>query len=687
MAHLDTLIDRIADSKLRSEIQEQINKLAAKTSFGLVFEEHRPETVALPGFEVSRGGKVAFKDKSRAGIWVVTEIAGNKATLMNQDDRKERVAATLDELVVIREFGDPIYPGLKSVGRVEGGGEKPFHTVINAENHHALEMLQYVLAGKVDLIYLDPPYNTGNSEWKYNDNYIADGDDYRHSKWLSFMSRRLKLARKLLTPSGRLVISIGSDEVHRLAQLCEEEFKAHAVHTITVQTSGGKSSGGFKYLHEYLIFVVPKDFSPEVMSFTGGNTRTPFEALTLTTFKKTNRANQTYPIYVDIKTGNLVGVGPSLEERIKSGAYTGSKEDFHYDFNESPAGSVCVWPISRKLEECVWRQSPKRLLQDWEKGYIRIIPNEVENHPNAFSIQHLPAGVIKKVVSGELEVTGKVAGSPTLTFGENTTEGMAVPTIWQEKDFRTTQGTAQLETLLGDKRFPYPKPVGLVTDVIRSCLQSRSGIVLDFFGGSGTTVEAIARLNQDDGGARQCFLVTNNELAEGDDARLRRAGFEPGSPEYEANGVFEHVTLPRLRALTSGLRSDGTETTDAVPANVEFFKLTYEDSHLVRLGRRFEAIAPILWMRAGAQGERIDQLPETGWSVPAYGYYGLLTDIDQWEPFVEAVNARPEIRSIFIVTDSQAEFEAINVQIDQRIDSVRLYSDYLQTFEINTRQG
>lgn len=121
--------------------------------------------------------------------------------------------------------------------------------------------------------------------------------------------------------------------------------------------------------------------------------------------------------------------------------------------------------------------------------------------------------------------------------------------------------------------------------------------------------------------------------------------------------------------------------------NVEFFKLTYEDNHLVRLGRAFEAIAPILWLRAGAEGGRIDELPADGWALPKEAFYGLLTDIDHWEPFVDAVNARDDVRCVFIVTDSQAEFEAINVQIDQGIDSVRLYADYLQSFEINTRRG
>jgi len=98
----------------------------------------------------------------------------------------------------VAEFRDPIYPGLVSTGRVERGGDKPFHTVINAENFHALQLLLYTHEGKVDAIYIDPPYNTGAKDWKYNNDYIDADDSYRHSKWLAFMERRLKLARRLL---------------------------------------------------------------------------------------------------------------------------------------------------------------------------------------------------------------------------------------------------------------------------------------------------------------------------------------------------------------------------------------------------------------------------------------------------------------------------------------------------------
>ena len=116
----------------------------------------------------------------------------------------------VDDLVVVAEFRDPIYPGLRSTGRVERGGDKPFHTVINAENYHALQTLLYTHQGKVDCIYIDPPYNTGAKDWKYNNDYVDGEDLYRHSKWLAFMERRLLLAKHLLNPDDSvLIVTIG----------------------------------------------------------------------------------------------------------------------------------------------------------------------------------------------------------------------------------------------------------------------------------------------------------------------------------------------------------------------------------------------------------------------------------------------------------------------------------------------
>ena len=143
-----------------------------------------------------------------------------------------------DDLVVIAEFRDTIYPGLVSTGTVTRGSDRPFHTVINAENVHALQVLLYTHEGKVDVIYINPPYNTGALDWKYNNDYVEAGDACRHSKWLAFMERRLRTARPRLNPGGSvLIVATDEREVHRLALLLEQ-----VVEVAEIQT-GGRYSG------------------------------------------------------------------------------------------------------------------------------------------------------------------------------------------------------------------------------------------------------------------------------------------------------------------------------------------------------------------------------------------------------------------------------------------------------------
>lgn len=382
--------------------------------------------------------------------------------------------------------------------------------LLEGDNLAALQLLTKTHKEKIDLIYIDPPYNTGNKDFIYDDTFVDLEDGFRHSKWLSFMERRLKLAGKLLTKSGSLVISIGYQEVHNLVLLCEELFPNRQVVCITVQTSGGKPSGGFDYLHEYVVFVTPHEFEPNRMTFVGGVTRSPFEGLTLSTFDKTQRPNQAYPIFIDKKTHHIVGTGPSLAERVKDGTYTGELSDFDFDYDEAPEGTIAVFPVSSRRAECVWRLIPTRLMDDWKKGYIKVSKNRIKNHPNKFSIQYLPAGVIKKIETGVLEVKGREKDAPTLVFGKNTTVGSEIPTIWTEKDFYTTKGTSALNKIFDSKKFPYPKPVDLISEIIRATTDSDS-IVLDFFAGSGTTGHAVMKLNQENGDNRKFILCTNNQ--------------------------------------------------------------------------------------------------------------------------------------------------------------------------------
>ena len=184
--------------------------------------------------------------------------------------------------------------------------------LIHGDNLLSLKALLPTFEGKIKCIYIDPPYNTGNENWIYNDNVNdplirkwlhqivgKDGEDFsRHDKWLCMMYPRLVLLRKLLRDDGALVISISQQELANLLQILSEIFSDRQIVPVTVQTSGGKPSGGFNFMHEFLIFVVPKDFKANHLKFWGGNDRSPYEGLTLSTFNKVQRPNQAYPIFI-----------------------------------------------------------------------------------------------------------------------------------------------------------------------------------------------------------------------------------------------------------------------------------------------------------------------------------------------------------------------------------------------------
>lgn len=479
---------------------------------------------------------------------------------------------------------------------------------IEGDNLEALKLLQEGYLGKVKMIYIDPPYNTGN-DFIYKDDFRMDSAKYAeesgavddegnrmvqnsdsngrfHSDWCSMIYSRLLLARNLLTDDGVIVISIGYQENINLVQICKELFGNSQVINVTLQTSGGKPSGGFNYLHEYLIWIVPKDFSAYPVESWGGKSRTPFEGLTLSTFDKVQRPNQVYPIFVDKKTGLFAGVGKSLQEMIDSGEYVGEKIDFIYDYSVAPEGCAAVWPVTSKGKDCVWRQIPSRIKGDWEKGYIKISPNKNEANQNAYSIQYLPGGVIEKVENGSLTVIGHEEKAPTLIFGDNQTVGGQVPTIWTEKKYFTVNGTHALGELFPEnaKVFDYPKPLDLLHDVIQACT-SDGDIILDFFSGSASSSQSIMELNAADGLARKFIMVQYPEVCdEKSEAfrsgyknicdiaieRIRRAG----------DKILAEQQAKERESKTDLFNSASDKSATAKPLDIGFRVLKIDDSNM-----------------------------------------------------------------------------------------------------------
>ena len=256
MAILDELVTQIENPDLRARIAAEVEKLAKQKKFGLVFEEHLPECTPLWDIPVKKGGKVALKTGQVSDFYTVLQIEDGIATCLNKD-KSATAEFKVDELVSVAEFGEPIYPYLKPIDKVCNAPDSDlWHTLIEADNYHALQLLEYLYAGKVDCIYIDPPYNTGARDWKYNNDYVDNSDQYRHSKWLSMMEKRLLIAKKLLAKDGAMIVAIDDNEFSHLYMLIEELMPGYSRTVISVQMNAkGTQGSAISVDNEYLILL------------------------------------------------------------------------------------------------------------------------------------------------------------------------------------------------------------------------------------------------------------------------------------------------------------------------------------------------------------------------------------------------------------------------------------------------
>lgn len=392
------------------------------------------------------------------------------------------------------------------------------HLLVEGDNLDVLPLIAQDI-GLVDALYLDPPYNTRKTEWMYDD---------ARDDWTAFMRERLLMLRGMLAETGVVAASIGHQRVHHLALLLAETFPRHRVHTITVEVSGGTTSGGVKHLAEYLLLVLPEGFSPHSLEWVKASTeaRQPWEGLTLSTAPKGRWPHQVYPVIVDDTTRKVIEVGPSLQGMLDAGD---TFDPYAFPFTQSRTsrrGTTVLWPVTRHGKECSWRLARDAFVTAVERGHVKVDPTHMPGNPNPFSVKYLPAGVVKRIEQGAIAVLGR-DDNGALILRTTTPAATAVPTMWARKEHHTAKGTARLTELIGPHRFPYPKPVDLVVDVLTVVTGNRpDAVILDPFAGSGTTLDAALTLNARDGGSRRVILITNDE-----------------------GGVFDAVTEPRTRAL------------------------------------------------------------------------------------------------------------------------------------------
>lgn len=671
---LQSLLARVeaTDPSTATELRRHIDALQGRRQFGLNFENHTPESVALAGRPVTVGDKVRFlpprgeKVAESKATWVVTSISGTAhgriASLLDPRTKEEAIRA-VEDLVFVADFRDPIYPGLTVSGVPEEHRDgAPSHTVINAENYHALELMLFTHQGAVDLIYIDPPYNTGGkTSWLYNDDYVDRGDKYKNSKWLAFMDRRLRLARKLLKPSGAIIVSIGDDEQHRLRMLMEQVFGVeNHVAQLAVEmstTSGPKTTNAqqgtiVKNVEYVLIYRKSPAFDTEVR-------HTPLydevkgwdkdyslwlnDDGTITKFYDELAADPA--VRADIRAAKLVKtdgtfVGASAMDRLL--AFSDAANEF----------------IEANLDRIARRDTPPVSVKHVDapvRGWV-----EVEADHRTYYVTKLKSGTINQVYT--LRRNYRALDEISTRRGRTVIRG----DLW--RGFHQDMGTVSREGGVGFANGK--KPIRLIKQLIRWANNSPDAVILDFFGGSGTTAHAVMAMNAADQGRRRSILVTNNEISRDASQILRKQNLRPGDRAWESQGVFEAVTQPRLR-------NSARETNE----NVEFLTLTYENPALVELDMAFERIAPLLWIRAGSEGRRIE-LPNGTFDVT--DVYAVLFNVDASRAFLRAVHQAAGVRVAYIVTDDESQFQAIASQLPDGMQAVRLYESYLRTFQINT---
>lgn len=340
--------------------------------------------------------------------------------------------------------------------------DTPTNFLIEGDNYHALSVLNYTHARKVDVIYIDPPYNTGAKDWKYNNHFVDSKDAYRHSKWLSMMAKRIVLAKKLLKPDGVMIVAIDDNEAHHLRTLLEEIMPGYDITSITiVHNPRGNITNNFARTHEYALYIIPKRLSaiPRIQktSITPRKLRRWGHNST-----RVARPTMFYPIYVSGDKITRIGEVPS--------------PDFHPDKKniQKNNGEIEVWPIDQDGVE-----------RRWNFGL-----DSVSSH-----LERMVAINIK----GQLDIF--------LTEEDTTPK-----TVWTESDLEAGRNGASLVKAITGVSFPFPKSIYTVLKCVGLVVRSRpNAVVLDFFAGSGTTGHAVMMLNKEDGGKRQFILCTNNE--------------------------------------------------------------------------------------------------------------------------------------------------------------------------------
>ena len=411
-------------------------------------------------------------DKERSALLGL--LRENKTYGLVWEDKPEDVEERLrDELPILTEVPERAI--------ISEDKDAPNHILIEGDNLEALATLAYTHEGKIDVIYIDPPYNTGNKDFIYNDSYVDKEDSYRHSKWLSFMSRRLKIAKKLLSDRGVIFISIDDNEQAQLKLLCDEIFRPENNLATVVQKSRDSISGDllFSPNHNYLLVYALKQS-------------------------------------VIFKDKDNFRIPSKVNEKLYKNPDNDPNGPWKLNPVDGPGGERKGNPYYTFLGITGYYRYSKEMMQKYyEEGLI------VKRRSSLGKKYYLSQAKAKK-------------GIP--------------PTTWWEDAGKTANGTKLLQEIVPEASFNNPKPIELIIQCLH--LRPNDVTILDFFAGSGTTLHATMQLNAEDGGHRQCILVTNNE-----------------------NNICEEVTYVRNKRVINGYKTPkGTEVPGLTKNNLRYYR-------------------------------------------------------------------------------------------------------------------
>jgi len=387
----------------------------------------------------------------------ITELKKRKKYGLVWDEERE-----LEKVVTQCKNELPVLKEVKSKA-IQNDPDKPTHILIEGDNYHALSVLNYTHQNAIDVIYIDPPYNTGARDWKYNNHFVDDNDVYRHSKWLSFMKNRLKNAKYLLKPTGVLICAIDENEQERTGLLLEELFPSHQKTCVTIiHNPGGIQGDNFSYCHEYAYFVFPNDGTYIGIIERENPDITPFRDWGGEESKRETGKNSFYPIIV--KENKIIGFGDVCDS------------NFHPDTSNelNTDGTFSIYPIDSHNIERKWR---------FARQSVEKIKDElfVENKKGEFIIKRNKSKYRYK-------------------------------TVWTDKKYNSNAYGSSLLNKMIDTKFPFPKSLYNVKECLDAVAKENpNAVILDYFAGSGTTAQAVLEMNRLDNGNRKFILCTNNE--------------------------------------------------------------------------------------------------------------------------------------------------------------------------------